>query len=160
MCWRSAFGWRLGFASAALVATASVAACGSNAPTRSITSFCNTYNSEKAKYENKYSSLASGSTPQNAGEIVTDLVMGFQSLGDAVIIFDKLDRVAPMNIEPDVAAVRDSLKNIEGTMGDEASNAFNPQGLLGAVFKGVLSSLESGGSWTRVGNYVQRHCQQ
>jgi hypothetical protein len=148
-----------------LSVTVAAAAClvmagcsGSTAPTRSVKQFCDTYNSEKSKFQSKYAPLESGGTPKTAGGILTDLLMGFQSLGDATVILTKLDKVAPDDIEPDVAAVLDSWKGMQGTLGDEASNAFNPQGLIGAMLKGMLASVESNGSWTRVGNYVQQHC--
>lgn len=143
----------------AVVLALSVPACsGSDSPTRSEKSFCDTYNSEKAKFQSKYASLESGPAPQTAGGIIANLLLGFQSLGDATVILTKLEKVAPNDIEPDVAAVLESWKSVQGTLGDEATNALNPRGLVGVVLRGLITSAESGGSWTRVGNYVQQHC--
>lgn len=131
----------------------------SSAPTRSVKNFCATYTSEKAKFLRTYGPLES-QPPANesASSVFSNLILGMQSLGDVSIIFDKLDKAAPDDIEPDVAAVRDSWKSMQGTLGDEASNAFNPKGLVGALLKGLLASAESGGSWTRLGQYVQTNC--
>lgn len=137
-----------------------IAGCGSSgaSTTRSVKNFCDTYRSQKAQFQGKYASLESGATPTNAAGVMTDLVMGLQSLGDVSVILQKLDAVAPPDIEPDVAAVLSSWKSMESTLGDEASNAFNPTGLFGTFVKGLLVSAESGGSWQRLGNYVQQNC--
>ena len=134
-----------------------VSACGSDGPTRSVAQFCATYRSEKQSFTSRYAGLGNQSHPSGA-QVLTDLVLGLQSLGDVAVILDKLDKVAPPDIEPDVAAVRDSWKQMQGTLGDEASNAFNPTGLVGAMLKGLLASLESNGSWQRVGAYIQKNC--
>lgn len=135
-----------------------LAACSGSEPTRSVTNFCNTYNTEKANFQSKYAPLESGDQPQNGEAVLTDLIMGFQSLGDVSVILTKLDNVAPSDIEPDVAAVLDSWKGMQDSLGDEASNVLNPGGLLGAMLKGLLASVESGGSWNRVGDYIEKNC--
>lgn len=137
----------------AAVLAAATACSSSDAPTRSIANFCSTYSAEKSKFLTRYASTGSAQSSP-----LTGLLLGIQSLGDVSVILTKLDRVAPDDIEPDVAAVLDSWKQMEGSMGNEASNALNPTGLLGAMFSGVLSSLESQGSWTRVGDYVTTNC--
>jgi hypothetical protein len=137
---------------------ASLSGC-SSATARSVSNFCSTYHSEKAKFQAKYAPMES-SNPQNLGGTLINLMMGFQSIGDGTVIFTKLNKVAPDDIEPDVKAVLDSWKGMQSTMGDEAANAFNPTGMLGAMFKGILASMESQGSWTRVGDYIQTHCGQ
>jgi hypothetical protein len=142
----------------ALGAAQLTACSGSDAPQRSVQNFCDTYNSEKANFQSRYAPLESGSQPQSGEAVLTDLIMGFQSLGDVTVILTKLDAVAPNDIEPDVAAVLDSWKGMQSTLGDEASNVLNPSGLLGAVLKGLLASVESGGSWDRLGNYIETNC--
>jgi len=144
---------------AGIAATMALASCsGSDAPTRSVKNFCDTYHSEKSKYQSKYAPLESG-TPTSASGIVTDLLMSFQSIGDAEVILTKLDKVAPNDIEPDVSAVLDSWKSMKSTLGDEAGNILNPKGLVGVMLKGLIASAESNGSWTRLGEYVQKNCE-
>ena len=120
--------------------------------------FCSTYNSEKSKFQSQYGSLGQSGGTQSAGAALTNLMLGFQSLGDVTVILTKMDKTAPNDIEPDMAAVLDSWKGMQTTLGDEASNAFNPKGLVGAILKGLLASAESNGSWTRVSDYIQRNC--
>jgi len=141
---------------AGVVALCATTGCSSE-PERSAAKFCSTYHSEKAKFQAKYTPMES-SSPKDLGGVLTNLMMGFQSLGDGTVIFTKLDKVAPDDIEPDVKAVLDSWKGMQDTMGDEAANAFNPGGLIGTMFKGMLASIESQGSWNRVGDYIQTHC--
>ncbi len=74
------------------------------------------------------------------------------------MIFDRLDKVAPDDIEPDVAAVQKSWDQMMDTLGDEAKNAFNPSGMLGAMVKGMLLSASSNGSWQRLGDYISENC--
>src|ERR1700722_18447419 len=134
-----------------------VAGCG-GPPTRSVAAFCATYSSEKAQFQSKYAPLEQTTGPQSGTATLTDLLLGFQSLGDATVILTKLDKVAPDDIEPDVAAVLASWKGMQDSLGDEASNVFNPTGLIGAMFKGMLPSAESAGSWERVSNYISQNC--
>jgi hypothetical protein len=124
-----------------------------------VKNFCDTYTSEKAKFQSKYASIEQQGGNQSSGAVLTNLILGLQSLGDAQVILTKLDKVAPNDIQPDVAAVLDSWKNMQSTLGDQASNAFNPAGLLGATLKGMLASAASGGSWTRLGDYITNNCQ-
>ena len=75
-----------------------------------------------------------------------------QSIGDTVVLFEKLDKVAPEDIEPDVAAVRD---NIQSQLEAVSGAASDPLGaLVGSLFMG----LTAGGSWQRVSDYVVTNC--
>ena len=47
---------------------------------------------------------------------LTNVILGIQSLGDVSVIFDRLDKVAPDDIEPDVAAVKKSWDQMMDTM--------------------------------------------
>lgn len=148
---------------AASVATAVTAlvlgGCGNQEPARSVEKFCSTYNSEKAQFLSRYGSVGkSNNGSPTARSALTDLLYGFQSLGDVTVIFTKLEKVAPDEIEPDMAAVLDSWKGMQGTLGDEASNALNPKGMVGAILKGLVASAQSNGSWTRVSDYIQHNC--
>jgi hypothetical protein len=151
--------WIVPIATALVAVVVVLGGCsGSSVPSRSVKKFCATYNSEKATFQSKYSAVGQGGSAASGTQILTDLILGFQSLGDVSVILAKLDKVAPDDIEPDVAAVQASWKDMQGTLGDEASNAFNPTGLVGAMVKGLLMSVESNGSWQRVGDYVQHNC--
>lgn len=144
---------------AALAALVLVGCGGNQEPARSVKKFCSTYNSEKAQFLSRYGSVgkSNGGSP-TAGSALTDLLLGLQSLGDVTVIFTKLEKVAPDEIEPDMAVVLDSWKGMQGTLGDEASNALNPKGMIGVILKGLVASAQSNGSWTRVSDYIQHNC--
>ena len=142
---------RLGAVACLLIS--SLAGCSEG---RSVEAFCSTYSEEKESYVEKYDKASDAI--KSAGEedplagLLGGTVMVAQSLGDTIIIFDKLDKVAPEDIEPDVAAVRDSLKSQLESVSDMASNP------LGALVGGLFQGLASGGSWQRVSDYLVENC--
>jgi hypothetical protein len=71
-----------------------------------------------------------------------------------VIIFDKLDQVAPDDIEPDVAAIRDSLKAQTASAGGAYKDP------IGTMLGGLVSSMTTTGSWQRVSDYVVAQCEE
>jgi hypothetical protein len=123
---------------------------------RSAAAFCSTYWEQRQAYIDKYEQAASdmraAGDQDSLGGLFFGVSMMAQSVGDTVVIFDKLDKVAPMEIEPDVAAVRDSLQS---QMDMAAEMATNP---LGALAQGLFTGLASGGSWQRVSDYTLAHC--
>lgn len=120
---------------------------------RSVDAFCSTYHQQKAAYLARY-----GNAGQQAdsGDPAADLLGGAaqlgSALGDIVIMFDRLSKVAPDDIEPDVAAIHDSLqKQIDG-----ASGAVKDP--LGTIGGGLLQGLTTLGSWQRLEDYVVANC--
>ncbi len=134
---------------------ASTVAC-SDDDERSVENFCSTYQEEKEKFQDTYSAIDTSDPSGDA--VVANLLLGIQSLGDVSIVLEHLEEVAPPDIEPDVEAVAESWEDMRDIMGEEAANALNPSGLMGAALKGVLMSLEAQGSWTRLGDYITEHC--
>lgn len=133
-----------------------IAALGGCSPGRSVESFCGTYWKEKQAFEDKYSKASDDI--QAAGEddpllgLLGGASMMAQSIGDTVVLFEKLDKVAPEDIEPDVAAVRDNIKS----QLDAASGAASDP--LGALVGSLFMGLTAGGSWQRVSDYVVTNC--
>jgi hypothetical protein len=137
-----------------LLAASITSACGG--PARSVAAFCQTYNQQKTAYLAKYNAIDS---QLNADENSDPLAAAFgglgsslEAMGDVVVIFDRLDQVAPPNIEPDVKAIYNSLVNEENDMSNAASNP------LGALAGGLVTGLMTSGSWQRVGDYVTSNC--
>lgn len=120
---------------------------------RSPEAFCETYETEKAAFIEKYSGSTNVSKDASLDQVLGALFSGLASLGDAVVIFDKLDKVSPDDIEPDVARVRDSLQKQIDSAGDMASNP------LGGLAAGLLTAGTSTGSWQRVSDFVTVHCE-
>jgi hypothetical protein len=127
----------------AIVGTA-LAACSDGGHERSARAFCATLTSEKQRYLEDYDST--GQDPLDS------LVKGLGSIGEIPVIFDKLDKVAPPEIEPDVAATRDAFQHQIDSIGDAASNP------LGALAAGIVSGLVANGPFTRVSEYITEHC--
>ena len=138
-----------------LVALSSgLTACGAE---RSPEAFCKVYDEEKTAYIAKYNERNDQVQALEGSDSLAAFVVAggsiFEALGDIVIIFDKLDKVAPDDIEPDVAAIRDALKK----QNESAKDSYDDP--LGSLLGGLVSGLTTSGSWTRVGDYVSEHCE-
>ncbi len=138
-------------AAATLVLAMGLAGCSSG---RSVEAFCSTYWDEKKAYVEKYDQAAEdvNSATDPLTGLVGGTVMIASSIGDVVVMFDKLEKAAPESIQPDVAAIRDSMKSqLDGLSGAGA----NP---LAALATGLVQGLTTTGSWQRVGDYVIAEC--
>jgi hypothetical protein len=124
-----------------LLAT-TLSACGGTA--RSVAAFCATLAKEKQEFLATYDNT--NQPPLQA------LIKGLASIGEIPVIFDKLDKVAPADIEPDVAQVRDNFKQQISQLGGVASNP------LGGLAAGLFSSLVAAGTFLRVSNYIAANC--
>ncbi len=123
---------------------------------RSATAFCKVYWEQKKAYLAKYAGAASQARDAGAKDPLlgafSGIASGLSAVGDIAIMFDKLDKVAPDSIEPDVAAVRDSIKSqISG-----AGGAYKDP--VGTIAGGLVRSLAVAGSWDRVGKFVVAQC--
>jgi hypothetical protein len=152
--------WRSGAAARCMIAAAAtslvVSACSDG---RSVEAFCQTYDTEKQAFLERYASVGQPAAEGEEGaKILLDLVMAMQSLGDATVILTKLEEKAPEEIRVDMSTVVQSWKDMQGSMGDQASNAFDPQGLIASTMKGMFMAAQSNGSWTRVGEYIETNC--
>jgi len=133
---------RLCMIMAAVLGACLVAACSSPPPTAA--DFCRTLAQQKAQYLSTY-----GNTSGNGLE---DLVKAISAVGQWVPIFEALEQNSPPDIEPQVANIVDGLKQEQQEAGNAASNP------LGALVSGLMTSIESSGSWQQVSNYAQAHC--
>lgn len=83
---------------------------------------------------------------------LTAFVRVFSAPGDLASIFDSMVPHAPDEIQSDTAAVRDSFKKLQDTMGSAISDP------LGAIGGSLVNSLTSAGSFERVDTYLADHC--
>lgn len=134
----------------AWILSAGVLAACSSGPPRTVASFCSTYFAQKSDFLQRYSVPINSNA--SFGEAINGLATGFASLGAIPVIFDHLDKVAPDDIEPDVAAIRDSFKKELDLMGGAASNP------LAALAAGFLTSLTSTGPFQKVSDYIAANC--
>lgn len=124
-------------------------------PVRSVESFCATYKKEATTLHDKYDRAASNAKADDSlSSMINGLGTVAQAPGDLVVLFDRLDKVAPDDIQPDVEAVRDSLKKQADAAGEMASNP------LGALFSGLINGLQNMGSFERVNNYIIENCEE
>ena len=128
---------------AAMLGTWLVVACSSPSPTAA--DFCRTLAQQKAQYLSSYGNMSG-----NNG--LEDLVKVISAVGQWVPIFEALQQNSPPAIEPQVANIVSSLKQEQAEAGSEASDP------LGALFSGLMTSLESSGSWQQVSNYAVANC--
>ncbi len=127
-----------------------ISGCGSN---RSVQAFCDTYHEQKTAFIDRYGGSTKLGKDPSLGESFAALANGLASVGDVVVIFDELDKVAPDDIESDVARVRDSIQSQIDGAGGMISDP------LGAVAGGLVSGLTSAGSFQRVSDYVSVNCE-
>ena len=115
-------------------------------PARSAASFCNVYFQQKRQYLTTYDSRNYSNDPLGG------LLNAIGAMSDWVPMFEKLDAVAPPDIEPDVATVVDSLKQEQQAAGQELSNP------LSALGSGLTAALMSSASWDHLDQYIQQNC--
>jgi cell wall assembly regulator SMI1 len=123
---------------AIVVISGSAIAVNTAIPHRSTANFCKVYSQEKAKYIHATNS-------DNIGA-------GLGAVLSIPELFDELDKVAPDEIEPDVANIRDSLKRARDAAG---SSADNPLAGLGSS---LVAGLASAQSWQNVSSFVDQNC--
>lgn len=129
-------------------------ASGCGGAQRSVAKYCSTYFSEKKAYIEKYNGAAdaiSKSKDPLAGALL-GAGMTAAAIGDIEVMFDKLSRVSPDEITPDLEAIHDSVKRQLDAVGGAASNP------LGALAASLVSGFASSGSWQKVGDWTIAHC--
>jgi len=121
-----------------------VSACSSSAPPTAA-DFCRTLAQQKAQYLSTYGN-------PSTTDPLADLVEAVSAIGQWVPIFEALQQNSPPDIEPQVANIVDSLKQEQQEAGNMGSN------VLGALVSGLMTSIESSGSWQQVSEYATEHC--
>lgn len=126
--------------------TTSAPAPESGSSRRSVDAYCSTFYGEGTRLHDQWAAGAEG-------DVLTQSVTLLAASGDMVVFFDKLDKVAPQDIEPDVAAVRDSLKRQLDSLG-----SVDVRDPLSTAFQQLLIGASSSGSWQRVDDYTTSNC--
>ncbi len=128
---------------AAALGACLITGCSSSPPTAA--DFCRTLAQQKAQYLSTY-----GNASDSNG--LEDLVKVISAVGQWVPIFEALQQNSPPAIEPQVANIVSSLKQEEQEAASEVSDP------LGGLFAGLMTGLESSGSWQQVDNYINANC--
>lgn len=106
-----------------LIAVSLLAGC---AQPRSREAFCRTLAEEKQRYRDKYSArgeqIAERAREGDLRSLFVALGTGLEALRDVAVTFDKLEKAAPEEIQPDVEAIRDALQRQRDALKDVADN--------------------------------------
>ena len=123
---------------------------------RSPEAFCRTLAEEKQRYRDKYSERQDQIADRaDKGDLSPlSLAMGTvpEVVEDMAVTFDKLEKVAPDEIRPDVEALRDALERQREALKDLANNP------LGALTRSLTTGLVTLDSWSQVSAYAEEHC--
>lgn len=121
---------------------------------RSTEAFCDTFESEALRLVDEYSSRLDGIDAESdpLGALVLALGSILEAQGDLVVLLDRLEAVAPDEIQPEVEAVRDALKDQADAAGEALSDP------LAALGSGLAAGLTSMGSVTAIESYIRDNC--
>lgn len=131
---------------AAGVVAAAVVLAGCSGEERSVEAYCSTFYGEGSELRDQW-------TEAGGSDLLGQAVTLLQAPQDLATFFDKLEKVAPDDIQPDVAAVRDSLKDQI-----DAMTSIDPGSPWKAALQSMLIGVSSGGSWQRVDEWTLENC--
>ena len=129
-----------GLAVVVVILAAVVLAARATASTPSAKHFCGTFRTEQDKFNEKYGNKS------EHGDLLTSVDRLAGSMSAVLVIWDKLVKVAPEEIAPDVTWIRDTIKGSiqRGAAGDP----------LGAIVTGMMAA----DSYKNVQNYIDANC--
>jgi hypothetical protein len=130
-----------------VAAVAFVPGCGR---ARTVENYCATFWAEGGKIRN------SAMEAQRSGGMLGALSTVFSAPSDMAKFFDKLDAVAPEEIEPDVAKMRDAYEKIGDKMGEGMSG--DPMSMLGSLAGNMVIGLSVANSERRINAFTAKHC--
>jgi hypothetical protein len=126
-----------------------VASCATSG--RSTAAFCGTFAEQEAllaqKYEARTSDIESQTDPLLGFGLATSSI--FEAQGDAIVLLDRLEAVAPSEIQPDVEFVRDSLRQ---------SASASQSSILGALVQAFAGNARMAGASQRVDDFIRINC--
>lgn len=121
-------------------------------PWRTVANFCTTYTTGKNQLLQQWSRQGNQGS-DDFSKFVNSFATAASSPTDLANFFDKLDGVAPHDIEPDIATIRDSFKKETDIMVNTAGG-----NILGGLASGLMLGLSSQGAFTRVNAYIIQNC--
>jgi hypothetical protein len=124
----------------------SFAACGGSE--RSAEAYCKAFYGTAAPIRESYVEADEEMERDPLQSIIT--LLG--SPGDLTVIFNSMVAHAPDEIRADTEAARDAMKKEQGAIGEGLSNP------LGALGNSLAAGFTASGSFSRIDDYLQRHC--
>lgn len=111
-------------------------------PERSVTAYCQTWQTEGQKLRARYGGAD--------GNFVSASIALMGAPDDLADLFDKLEKVAPSDIEPDVKRYRDAWKEI--------ADSYRHGGLLDMLATQMVVAAQVKGAEDRIDNWTQANC--
>lgn len=147
-------GARVRLVGAVLVVSAMASLVPSCGQSRSVDAFCDTFRSQTTAMLEKYRSRLGSLDYQN--HPLKTLLVGagsaIEAQGDLAVMFDHLEAVAPDEIEPEVAAVRDMYQKQLDTAAKAAGDP------VGALVGGLVTGISSMGAYESVQKFILANC--
>ena len=132
----------------ALLTALALSSCGLTGPARSVEAYCQTFQDEGEAF---HAYVASG---QSSGDIIEQLMNVMGASQQLAIAFGKLDKVAPDDIEPDVAVLQKTFQDMSDR---QADNVGDPKAM---AIEAIRVAATAGPSWRRVDAYTSKNCKQ
>ena len=136
----------IGVAAIPVVVTLLLAGCGA---ARSVANYCSVF------YQDGQTIRQNAEKAQQNGDLLSMLSELASSPAQLADFFDKLDAVAPDDIEPDVAQLRDAFKKEADSVG---STGVGLDGLIGSAANGLMLGLSSYQAAQHVDSYTSKNC--
>lgn len=112
-------------------------------PERSVASYCRVWQEEGTKLRDRQ---IAAQRQGESGDIFAPITAAMAGPGDLAAVFDKLDKVAPDEIEPDVRRYRDALQEVADSIkGGNLLDILQKQMTIAAQTKGVEDRINT---WT------------
>ena len=145
-------GWR--YAAPLFVGVIGIGLLGCAESERSTEAYCASVVEQQDELAAKYNTRADELAESDDGLLVLlgAAATAFEAQGDLGVYFDKLERVAPPEIQEDVAAVRDAFKSLADRAADDATNPLEL--LAGSLVEG----FQVQGSLDRVNTFTMDNC--
>lgn len=113
--------------------------------TRSVSAYCKTFFEYGKQLRAEYQGA------QNS-DLLTQAAKAIEAPQELATFFSRLDKVAPSDIEPDIAVIRNAFQKESDNLGPAAANP------LAGLITNLLTGLTSTGSWQRVNDWTDEHC--
>lgn len=113
-------------------------------PERSVASYCQVWQEEGTKLRDRQTAA------QQSGDIFAPITAAMAGPSDLADLFDKLDKVAPDEIEPDIKRYRDAWR--------EVADSLKEGNLLNMLSKQMAIAAQTKGVESRINIWTQTNC--
>jgi len=140
--------WRGALAGALALSVVSIGLGGCSSETRSVTAYCQTFYQKGTQLRSQFQGAANNMSRNPLAGIVSLLTAPSQ----LATFFGELDKVAPPEIEPQVAQIQQAFQQ---EVDNATKDITNP---VGGIISGLASAIATGPAWTQVGSWTGANC--